>query len=359
MDNQRWIAFYVSSHGFGHMTRCLAIMEEILEKTDYAIYVASGAFQNGFARTYLARFSDRIVYKDFQTEVGLVTVKNSLSVDMERLKKELHDFVAGWETTVAEEIGFLRDLDIACVISDISPIGILVGEKLGVRNVGIANFTWVEQYEHLALSEEIIARFREVYAKLDLFIEYDLMLPTNGLAVPKKKTGFVSRKFDPDRIAAIKKQYGESIFITCGKSANLENIHVANYDGTIFTTSGINITGNANVVQLPLDVLDTQDYIAASRAVIAKAGWGTISETILAKTNLVLLEREGVLEDTHNIAELKRRGVAISIKETDLVHLDMQLIEREIAANIVTANLDDYENAVEEVVQLLIPTNNA
>ena len=105
---------------------------------------------------------------------------------------------------------------------------------------------------------------------------------------------------------------------------------------------------------MPLDVLDTQNYIAASRAVIAKAGWGTISETILAKSNLVLLEREGVLEDTHNIAELKRRKVAISIKENDLAHLDMQLIEREIAENIIRANLDAYQNAVEEVVQLLI-----
>jgi uncharacterized protein (TIGR00661 family) len=353
MEKQRWIAFYVSSHGFGHMTRCLAIMEELLEKTDYTIYVASGAFQNGFARTYLARFSDRIVYKDFQTEVGLVTVKNSLSVDMERLEKELRDFVAGWETTVEEEVRFLRDLDIACVISDISPIGILVGEKLGVRNVGIANFTWVEQYESLRLDEDLINRFRNAYAKLDYFIEYELMLPANGLAVPKKKTGFVSRRIDPERVAEIKKQYGESIFITCGKSANMENIHVANFDGCIFTTSGINITGNANVVQLPLDVMDTQNYIAASRAVIAKAGWGTISETILAKSNLVLLEREGVLEDTHNISELKKRQIAIAIKESDLAHLDMQVIERMIAENIIMANLDAYKNAVAEVVQLL------
>lgn len=354
MENQRYIAFYVSSHGFGHMTRCLAIMEEILEKTDYAVYVASGAFQNGFARTYLTRFADRVIFKDFRTEVGLVTVENSLKLDVERSETELAAFVAGWETTVAEEVRFLRDLDIACVVSDISPIGVLVGAKLGVRNVGIANFTWVEQYEHLNLSEEIIARFRDAYAKLDLFIEYELMLPTNGLAIPKKKTGFVSRKIDPERVAAIEEQYGESIFITCGKSANLDNIHIANFDGCIFTTSGINITGNANVVQLPIDVLDTQNYIAASRTVIAKAGWGTISETIIGKSNLVLLEREGVPEDTHNIEELKRRHVAISIKESDLAHLDMQVIEREIAENIVRANLDAYDNAVEEVVRLLI-----
>ena len=94
MDNQ-WIIFYASSHGFGHMTRCLAIIEELLETTDHLIYLASGAFQNSFARVYLARFGDRVTYRDIRTEVGLVNKDNSLQVDIPRLEHELNDFVAG------------------------------------------------------------------------------------------------------------------------------------------------------------------------------------------------------------------------------------------------------------------------
>ena len=354
MSNQ-YLAFYASSHGFGHMTRCLAIIEELLETTDHRIYLASGAYQNAFARVYLARFGDRVTYNDIRTEVGLVNQANSLQVDIPRLEHELNAFIAGWDTVVAAEVATLRNLPVACVISDISAIGIQVGERLGVRNVGIANFTWCEQYEHLALSDAIIAGFREVYAKLDLLIEYDLMLPTNNLDVPRKQIGFVARKFDSDRIAAIKAEYGPSIFITCGKSADLDNIQIDNYDGTIFATSGINITatGNATVVQLPVETFDTHNYLAASDTVIAKAGWGTISEALLSKRNLVLIEREGVLEDTENIEELKRRGVAVSIKETDLARIDMKAINELISENIVRENLDAYENAVEEVIQIL------
>ncbi|WP_087033594.1 glycosyltransferase [Trichococcus palustris] len=355
MENQRWIAFYVSSHGFGHMTRCLAIMEELLETTDHTIYLASGAYQNSFARVYLARFGDRVTYKDIRTEVGLVNQPNSLQVDIPRLEQELTDFMASWDTVIAEEIAFLQTKPVACVISDISIIGILVGEKLGVRNIGIANFTWCEQYEHLGLSETLIARFREVYAKLDLLIEYDLMLPTHDLDVPRKQIGFLARKFDPDRIAAIKNQYGPSIFITCGKSADLNNIQVDNYTGTIFTTSGINITVNTNakVVQLPVETFDTHNYLAASDIIIAKAGWGTISEALLSKRNLVLIEREGVLEDTENIEELKRRGVAVSIKETDLARIDLHAIKELIADNIVRENLDAYQDAVGDIIRAL------
>ena len=240
-------------------------------------------------------------------------------------------------------------------------MGIQVGERLGVRNIGIANFTWCEQYEYLGLSDTIIDRFREVYAKLDLLIEYDLMLPAPKLTVPRKQIGFICRCFDPDRIAVIKAQYGPSIFITSGKSADLHNIQIDNYDGTIFTTSGINITatGNAKIIQLPVETFDTHNYLAASDIVIAKAGWGTISEELLSKRNLVLIDRKGVLEDTENIEELKRRGVAVSIKEADLARIDMHAITELIAENIIRENLDKYENAFEEVVRVLMPDKHA
>ena len=329
--NKNCLAFYASSHGFDHITRCLAIIEELLETTDHMIYLASGTYQNSFARLYLKRFGDRVVYKDIRTEVGLVNKENTLQVDIPRLDQELTDFMAGWDTVVAKEVAILIDLPVACVISDISVNGILVGEKLGVRNIGIANFTWCELYEHLKLSETLIARFREVYAKLDLFFEYDLMLPTHDLDVSRKQIGFLSRKFKPDRIAAIKAQYGPSIFIT----------------------------STANIVQLPVETFDTNKYLAASDIVIAKAGWGTISEALLSKRNLVLIDREGVLKDTENIEELKCRGVAMSFKESDLARIDMQDIQQLITENIIRENLDKYQNAVEEVIRILTPSNHA
>ena len=46
---KQYLAFYTSSHGFGHMTRCLAIIEELLETTDNMIYLASDSYQNSFA----------------------------------------------------------------------------------------------------------------------------------------------------------------------------------------------------------------------------------------------------------------------------------------------------------------------
>jgi len=67
----------------------------------------------------------------------------------------------------------------------------------------------------------------------------------------------------------------------------------------------------------------------------------------------VLIEREGVLEDTENINELKRRGVAVSIKETNLARIDMHAINELIEENIDRENLDVYHNAVGDILREL------
>ena len=67
----------------------------------------------------------------------------------------------------------------------------------------------------------------------------------------------------------------------------------------------------------------------------------------------MLIEREGVLEDTKNIEELKRRGVAVSIKESDLALIDMHAITDLIADNIIRENLDAYENAMGDILRAL------
>ena len=67
----------------------------------------------------------------------------------------------------------------------------------------------------------------------------------------------------------------------------------------------------------------------------------------------MLIDREGVLEDSENIEELKRRGVAVSIKESDLARIDMQAITDLVADNIIRENLDAYENAVGDIIRAL------
>lgn len=352
-----YIALYISSHGFGHMTRCLGIMEKILNTSDYNLYIVCGKKQNDFARIYLAEYKDRVIYKDLVTDIGLVNKKNSLEVDKSLLDKKLLEFTSSWEKAVNDEYNFLKSLNIKCIVSDISPIGTLVGHKLQLPVVLITNFTWIEQYEYIGIDESIIDKYRQAYSYVTKFIKYDLCLPINSVNCKEvNEVGFTCREIDLDRVEKIKKQYGKSIMVTCGKSANLNTINIKNFKGTIFTTSGIDITceEDCNVVNLPINILDTQNYIAASSIVITKAGWGTIAEAVLGHTNLVLIERPSAKEDSFNIEKIKENKLGISIAEKDLNIINIHSLEEELKNNIDYKKLNTYKNDVDKIVSLIL-----
>ena len=107
---------------------------------------------------------------------------------------------------------------------------------------------------------------------------------------------------------------------------------------------------SSSYLSIPLDV---QNYIATSDIVFSKSGWGTISETLIAKGKLMLIEREDVIEDTHNIAELKNRNLAISITEKNLENLDVSMIEQEISNNISIDKLNQYNNERTNIIEIL------
>ena len=352
-----YIVLYISSHGFGHMTRCLSLIENILKKTEYNIYIACGKKQNDFARIYLSKYKSRIIYKNLVTDIGLINKGNSLEVDKEKLENKLVEFVSSWDDVVNKEVEALKDLNIKNIVSDISPIGCLIGNKLNIPVTFISNFTWIEQYEHLGIDEAIINKFRTAYSYISKFIQYDLCLAKGYISTNEVYNGgFVCREIDKCKVDEIKDKYGKSIFITCGKSASLNTINIKNLSGSIFTTSGIDISTDkeCNIIQLSVDILDTQNYIAASDIVIAKAGWGSIAEAIIGHTSLVLIERPSAKEDTFNIEAIKKNNLGISIKEEDLANIDIQEIKNRLNKSIDYNKLNSYKNNVEKVVDIIL-----
>lgn len=138
------VLLILSSHGLGHMIRCLSIVDYILKYTEYNIYIACGKFQNDFPKSYLEDYKDRIIYKDLTTDIGFINKKDSLDIDKELLEEKLLNFINTWDKVVLEEVNSLKELSIKCVINDISPIGCLAGKALGLDTILISNFTWIE-----------------------------------------------------------------------------------------------------------------------------------------------------------------------------------------------------------------------
>lgn len=316
--------WYVSCHGFGHITRCIAQIEKKLETDkNYKCIIICGENQIEFTKLYLKEFLNRVILRKLITDVGLINKDNSLDVDKVKLEFKLRKFITSWNLLVEKEVEFLKNYEIGDIYCDISPVGILVSKKLNKKINLISNFTWYQQYNYLKLDSYIVDKYFELDQLIDNLYIYPLNLDFSHINPRIIKMDFICRKIDKKRIQEINQKYGTSLFISCGKSAHLKKIIIKNFEGTIFTTSGIEVENkNGKVVKLPLNILDTQNYIGASELVISKAGWGTVAECICNRTKMILLERDGVLEDTHIVNELKKISNIKSIKIEELKELD-------------------------------------
>lgn len=347
------IGFYISSHGFGHLTRSLVIIRKLLEITDTHIYIGTAAKQLEFVKLYLSEYNDRVSTSKLTTDIGLINQKKKLSVDQKALELKLHEFIKSWDRVVDCETNQLKSYNIKMIVTDISPIGPLVANKLKVKCYAVSNFTWVEIYEKLGLSNRIIKEFINAYKQVDEFIEYSLRLPSIHRFGKSIGVGFISREIDFSRVKEIKETFGEFVLFTLGQSAELNQISANDYQDNIIAFHGVEVSA-PYVTKLPFDTVDTQNYIAASSLVIGKAGWGTIAESLISGVPLVLIERPDVYEDTYMIEQLKKQRLAISIDEKNLIAPDIKKIYREAMEYIDFNKLKQVQNDINTITDILI-----
>lgn len=322
------IAFYVSSHGFGHMSRSLALIEQILKNAHTRIYLVSGNKQIEFARHYLENYLHRIEFNVQVTDVGLINHNQSLTVDIESLEEALKDYTHNLDVVVAKEVTYLRDKEIQMVVTDISVLGIYVAKSLNVPVIGVSNFTWYDQYKFLGIDKELCDFFYSAYQQLDYYYAYALSLDNNYLNCPVEEVGFVTRAFNAKKVKHLQKHNPMSIYISCGQSAELEvvNLDIANISEskkvTVFYTEGLQINTDALAMPLNRKMNDTHNYIAASTIAVIKSGWSSVAEAIVGKTPMVVIKRDGVLEDSHIIKKLIEKNLAFCISEDEIKNID-------------------------------------
>ena len=129
-----------------------------------------------------------------------------------------------------------------------------------------------------------------------------------------EEVSLCSREFDLEKADKIKKNFKRPIvYISVGRSIDLQKeIDVSNLEYDFIVTDGVKLKGH-NVYYLPKETPNTQDYLMASDFVITKAGWGTVSEALLAKKKIALLSIDNVAEDRNTIYKLKSNGLAIEV----------------------------------------------
>ncbi|MBQ9609867.1 MAG: hypothetical protein IJV15_10555 [Lachnospiraceae bacterium] len=341
-------AFYITNHGFGHASRNVPIIEELLSRNiENKVIIKSDTARNEFLQRNLAKYSDRIAYYNDMLENGLILKAGHMIPDIPKMKSIIQNDFKNWDKITKRETDFLIQSHVDTVVADTVAIGIKAASMAGIYSILIGNFDWAQIY-HEYYGEEIWKPYVDCYKLADLAIWYEL----HSEELHNHNSNFievslVSRKVDWDEVENIKSRHSQPIiFVSLGGSAELSKpIDVSGLPYDFIITRGINLTGD-NVYPLPLDMINTPDYIAASEYVISKGGWSTVAEILLLRKKCALLMRGNNAEDNHNKEILEQRHHCIALNGDELDDIGA-LIER-----ISALNPDSYDIYADDAVKI-------
>lgn len=279
------IAYFVSSHGLGHATRSVAIINEIHSGNKKFKFIIVSNLPDLFWTNNLQASVD---FKNYQirTDIGLVQT-DSFHFDLDETVSLLEKYLEDPTNGLKNLFDFLLKNETCHVICDISPIGIQVAKLLQVKCTLVENFTWDWIYEPLIKKNKklyaISQRLKNIYDLVDLRIQVKPFceLHPDGIQIepihrPFKKPPRVMKaqlgldegqNFVLVSTGGIEYQYkclnnlrnSEQNFVICGHFPKMET--------------------NGNVVLLPMNSsLHFPDLVRASNQVVGKVGYGTMIE---------------------------------------------------------------------------------
>ena len=353
------LCFYLSDHGFGHISRNLPIIAEAARRTDGLLYLVCGARHLDFAKANLQEMLSphqlaRIRYRAEHTDVGLILQPGTLLVDVPALTKACQEYLDCLPERAAQEAKWLRQHQIGAALCDMPLWSISACEQAGVPLLYLGNFTWTELYREF-LPASIWKAYAVQYAKIRHGMLYALHNPEMLEFLPNAElteTSLVARPFHPEQIEAIRSRHScPIVFVALGMSAQFtQPISVEGINAHFYTTEGVPLTGG-NVTTGPYTTLNTQDYVAAADYVITKAGWGTVAECLLSQKPMALFARDSVLEDRTTISLLEQQGLALKITYNQLDDMP-QLLGR--LSRIQYPAQPVYTNAAAEIASRLL-----
>ena len=298
------ICFYTSDYGYGHAARDIEIIRKIAESIKANFFIKTDGPYDFMKRSL--PFTKVIRNKN---DIGVVFNENSVIVDRDKSEKNLCEWINSWDKYILNEKQFCETNKIDLIISDIVPQPFLVSKDLGIPSLGISNFTWHYIFNYLFEDTTYTKMLEEAYKDAEII----LALPFNEEmnAFNKREISLISRKVSTYK-KQIRKLYGihddeKLIYIGVGKSFNpsfLDQMALVKQSGTrILISSHVRIS-SANIIRIPEDETETQNYISMCDMIVSKPGYSTVSKAIRSKIPIFLLERCGFKED-----ELMRNAI--------------------------------------------------
>jgi hypothetical protein len=334
MDPSYPIVFYVSGHGFGHTSRVIEVIHAVLRAMPgVRITVKTGAPRALFERT----LADRIELVELECDAGVVQ-KDSLSIDAAETVRQAKAFQARLPALAAAEAAFLKASAGRLVVGDIPPLAFAAAGSAGVPSIGIGNFTWDWIYEgYPEESPEGLARdIRRGYEKATLMLRLPMSAGFSGLDTITRDIPFIARRSNRAQndvrlaLGLAPRPEGKRLVLMSFGRYGVDGLNartLAALDEYVIATTtapppGREETPNVLYIseqQLLDRGLQYQDLVLAADVVVAKPGYGIISEAMANDTALLYTSRGRFVEYDVLVNDMPRFLRAQFIEQQDLL----------------------------------------
>jgi L-arabinokinase len=358
---QRQLAFYVSGHGFGHATRCVALIAALRTRAPgLRVHVRSQA------PAWIFRERDaRVECSAAPIDPGVIQ-PSGLDLDLPATLAAHQAFVADWESALEREARALDALAPALVVGDIPPLAFAAAARAGVPGAALANFSWDWIFETWAAADPrwgpIIDRYREAYAHAEVayrlpfhgdFSAFRRVVDTPLLVNRSRRSRLECRSElgvsarDPRRLVLV--SFG-------GFGSAAVRVDGAE-DLSAYLFVGLGGPAPAGFPGQWIDVarpspLPHEDLVHACDAIVGKAGYGTIAEALAHGRRFLFLPRADFPEVPVLEEALLRHGCARAMPRDDFAsgrwraHLDALFAQPEAPCELACNGADAIAEAL-------------
>ncbi|MFT4712015.1 MAG: hypothetical protein ACJA2O_000784 [Candidatus Azotimanducaceae bacterium] len=348
------VAYFISGHGYGHAVRSAQLINAL---TEVRFSIFSTIPREYFERELTCYFD----YYCIELDSGCAQT-DAFEIDIDRTFEQYAAIENQRDKKIAQCRDILCSKGVEFVIGDIVPLAFTIANQLGLPSLAISNFTWVEIYQEYVSKEprfkQLILSIKEDYANASCYARLNPGLDQHPFErvedVPllcRNKAKSRQWLFEELNLDAGKKlcliyigQYGLSV-------TRWQNL--CTYRGWQFV--GIYPLENAsdNYLHIELDGNNVKysDLVANCDLILAKLGYGTVSESLYWNKSIAYPPREQFAEFQMLEMELSSSGLGVPISLGQLQSCDLDALLKQVETAIPRGNRS--ESAEENIIELI------
>jgi hypothetical protein len=335
MENRGGLAVYVTSHGFGHLNRTAAVLNRLASDIPIVVRCQADLFDHWRERLRRpARFEPQV------SDVGALNpAGDSAATDGAATLALAARVHAEAMARVDSEADRLRNEGTAAVLCDAPAPPLVAARRAGIPGFLLANFTWADIYAPHARrlggdAPAFVADLRRAYRQATAIFRAEPALKLDEIA-PLIEVGMVVTP-GHDRRAELRARLGlastdkiVSFYVGRYGQADLGWDRLGRLDGVHFVSfRPAPVAPLANFHVVPADDWTGADLAASADAIVAKAGYGTACEAMVAGTPLIYPPRVGFAEHRALDRALRAWGGGLPASARDFADLRLEPLLR-------------------------------